>query len=629
MNDFKQIIDDINKPNQTYFFNSELLPIIKNLQSDNVMSIYTKEEILSICEKYKTHINDIATAIYKNEYVDKDVVMNVIDENQHQNVLMLVLGRRNIDTDAVSKVILILGRPYVVDRIDDFEFLMENNNAPFTHNDCPISQNVLEMLKLNSDAWHYIYEKYTKNVDKVYEILENDSQNEKRISAIAYNGNLPANIRNQAFDIAYDPSKLYKFATKHMANTLYFSAAEAFFETNPAEKDYGEITKNAEGILANLIDADKLSKEHLYDFACRFKERKSYNGVTLLEKVAEKTKDACVLKKILEIPKIASSNIGEKIFNNENFDYPAYESFIIGELLKVIKTQETSPKSLLVRNSLERVLDCYEKRHCVVPIGTVKALEDDCFKFVSLMTNKTNSKVKENLCENVFEQKTVDFFTDIKKSIGRERAYDVVFDLYKKSLFNTFMQNGVSKQTKSGISYEFGAWTSFMSMTKKRNGISIEEYDKISEIFKKHEKQMPKEFAATFRKELDTRAKHTAYKFEINKLLNTDFVATDTYSFNSIEIDIKKLSKLEMPNKNTIKETLKESEIDKRQLDELSSKILNGLEQIARGPIAERIRFYEVIENANILYKAIKEREQELIKELTKGDLTTSHSFMR
>lgn len=611
MYDLDKIIKDINQERFTYFFNKEILPIIKELQSESIMSTYSEEDILAIRDKYKLNENEIASAIYKNEYASSSLVEKVINENQHQNVLMLVLGRRNVSREAIDKVIDILGKAYVIDRIDDFEFLMENTNSPFTHKNCPLSQTVIDELKNESPEWHYVYEKYTKNVDDAFEIIENDSLNEKRISALAYNSNLPSNVRNNAFDIAYDPIKLYKFATSHMTNTLYFSAVEALFETDIKTPNYEEITKEAEGVLANLLSADKLSPDHMYDFVCRFLNKKNYKNVLLLERIVEKAESTHILKKTLEIPKIKNSNIGMKVYKNENLDYITYEDYIKEELKQVLHLQTVSPRGLQIRNIMEQVLDCYENRHCVVPPSIIKQLDDDCFKFVSLMTNKTNSKVKEVLCDSGFERKTVEFFGELKNSLNRNEAYNVAFELYKKALYETFTQNSAPKALKDGIAYDFTNWSTFMSTTKRREGITKEEYHIINKAFRKHEKQMPREFSNMFKRELNGRAKHTVPKFEINSLLGTDLLQTSTFNFSLFEMDIKKLSEITVQGENTIKSFIKELNLDKSQLQGLSNQILKELGQLAKCPIAERITFYNVIENANMLYSAIKEIQLE------------------
>ena len=612
MKEFEILLKDINAHYNTYFFNPELIDIIKKLQSPDVMSEIGKDQIINIYEKYKnTNMNDIASIIYLNDNIDKDIIDKIIDTEQHPNTLMLALGRNNINEDTARRIIGWLDKPYVIDRVDDFEFLMENTNSPFTFKDCPLSKTVINMLRPESKDWHFIFEKYTNDDEVAQNIINNDASENGRIVAIAYNGNLSDSVRNNAFDIAYNPSKLYKFATPYMVDILYESAVETLFEMDTKTPKYEEITNYSEGIIHGLIGANKLTENHIMDFVQRFINHPNTKCISILSKVAEKSQSKDVLKKILSIPNIKKSSIEQTVFLNKNTDYVSYENHISEQIKQVLDWQTQKGRTININSILENITDCYENRHCFIPHPLVKAIEDDGFRYTCLMHYDSVATLKENVYKTELDKSVAEFFDEIMKNIKDQPSRDVISELFKKSLYNTFMRNNAPKPLRDGTTLNLLSWSTWITLTKRRSGISTESANKVLDVVKKFEKELPKPLIKNFKTELENRCKMTAPKFEINKILQTNFLNTNTFNFNFYEINLKSLKDIVYKNPDEIKEKLKNINIEPKQLNEINEKIKKELNNLAGGRPEDRILFYETITNANLLYNTFKEMIQE------------------
>lgn len=608
VNEYEKLLTDINIKDNIYMFNPELVSIINELRSPDVMSKLNKEEIIEIYNKYKsTNINSIAGAIYMNDNIDKDVINEIIHHDQPARVLMFVLGRNNVDETAIEKVIEWLGKTYIMNKISDFEFVMEDAHSSFTFKDCPLSEKVISMLKSKSKDWDYIYEKYMKDNNEALDIIKNNSDDTERMAMLAYNGNLKDDIRDIAFDIAYNPVKLHKFATPHMVDTMYLSAAESLFYTEKTVPDYQKATNYAVSVISGLLSANKLYEEHMFDFVCRFKDSGNDNGQMLLEKIAEKTTNPYTIKLILETPKIKDFKIERNVLNNPNMPLDAYEKYILGLINRVLELQDKKMGVYETYTTLEKVIRLYNHRECYIPYDLVNKLKDEGLKYTMLIKCETPVQ-KEKLCKTELDKNIVAFFDKISKTLKNKTEKRVVEELFKKALY--------CSSTKNNMPIKLNSWNSMFNTVLQIDGITFETAKAVLGALKPFEKQFPKHLVKNFKSELNDRRLLTAPIFAINEILKTEFFKSSNYRFNFYEINRKSLKDMDVSDTDNLKKQLQS--INLRKIKEIKRNIQDTMEDMIHGETKDILNFYATINNVNALYNVLTEIEQEKVLEQIK-----------
>ena len=177
-----------------------------------------------------------------------------------------------------------------------------------------------EFLKNNTDT-----------LNKINKILGDGNVPEKLSIAIAENVNLPERVRNQAFDIGYNPSRL-SASTEHMLTELYKMYADTVFDIIPQTDEEVKTIKNTTHKLTYYTSYNRLPESCQIDLIERCARDKMHDDIAL--RVIHNTKYPSVLataQKSLNI-----ENLSQKILENPT----AINNKVMEELLKSVRPQD-------------------------------------------------------------------------------------------------------------------------------------------------------------------------------------------------------------------------------------------------------------------------------------------------
>lgn len=162
-------------------------------------------------------------------------------------------------------------------------------------------------------------------LNKINRILSKDNIPEKLSIAIAENVNLPESVRNQAFDIGYNPSRLSS-STEHMLTELYKTYAETVFDVVPQTNEEAKAIKSATDKLTYYASYNHLPESCQIDLIERCAKDKMHDSIAL--RVIYNTKYPSVLATAQK--SLSIENLSQKILENPT----AINDKVIRELLK-------------------------------------------------------------------------------------------------------------------------------------------------------------------------------------------------------------------------------------------------------------------------------------------------------
>lgn len=287
-------------------FDEKIAKEIDDLNNDKIASTYTPIKWM-LLEKmvFEKESIPLLLAIIKCSYTPENIFYDIKNKMDKSMWYMLGFGE-NIPNDIIDE-------------------LMTNKDFQESVYTIPgfYSKKTLKYLCVNADLKTldemcyapFVYYEDNEVLDKLNKMLDNENdmffkdEVPEKLASIIANSGLPDEIRNKAFDIAYDPDNL-KMPTPYMVSKLYATCSDALFECNESDDSVErKATVTASNKIRTLMLNEFLPVSYQMDFMNRYTDKTTAPVYEALSTILQKTQSTNIIEEAMSNSSIRSSFI--------------------------------------------------------------------------------------------------------------------------------------------------------------------------------------------------------------------------------------------------------------------------------------------------------------------------------
>lgn len=247
------------------------------------------------------------TILLECENIDKKRAIDIASSVPYDYVL---LRRKDLEKDDIKEIISFMKPSRVKSILSDENIEIYQPNVTYL---CGMNQSFLKKID------YLPYERLSDDnilLNEVNRKLNCGDCPEMLCTAIINNRNIQDKMREKAFEVGYNPTKL-KHITLNIAHEIYPMLAEVVYERTYANDIDIKYSGGISDSLKTLIENNGLGSAFYRDVAIRQKNECYSHMCRSFAILAQKSKDSAVLS---ELQKIPDSDIWKQVLKNPAYD---------------------------------------------------------------------------------------------------------------------------------------------------------------------------------------------------------------------------------------------------------------------------------------------------------------------